>query len=143
MNLSFSQPAWATLRQSPISWAQIPGRGRGVVTCRMLRADAVLDVAPAIPTDIAACDAGIAQYLFVIDRERREPLPKNFKATHALVFGMMSFCNHAHDPNARVYFNMDHGGLEACLIAIKPISVRDEVTIAYPDLAWYRNEELL
>jgi hypothetical protein len=109
----------------------------------MLRADTVLEVAPAIPTDIAACDAGIAQYLFVIDRERRESLPKNFEATHALVFGMMSFCNHAHDPNARVYFNMDHGGFEACLIAIKPISVRDEVTIGYPDLAWYRNEELL
>ena len=103
----------------------------------------MLEVAPAIPADIAACDTAIAQYLFVIDRERRESLPKNFKATHVMVFGMMSFCNHAHDPNARVYFNMDHGGIEACLIATKPISMREEVTIEYPDLAWYQNEELL
>jgi hypothetical protein len=109
----------------------------------MFRVDTLLEVAPALSTDIATCDAGVAQYLFVIDRKRREFLPKNFKATHALVFGIMSLCNHADDPNARVCFNMSHGGFEACLIAAKPISAGDEVTIGYPDLARYQKEELL
>ena len=129
----------------PISWTQFPGRGRGIVTRCVIRPNAILEVAPAIPMDVAGCDKAVGQYLFVINRDECNSLPKTFpSSSHALVFGIMSFCNHAPDPNARVYFHLNtDGGLEACLIATQHILEQEEVTIRYPDLAWYQDRGML
>lgn len=134
---SSSKHTICTKAPSTVAWTHLPERGRGLIACADIEAGAVVDVAPAIPVREEDCDAMLRQYVFMC---RRDDCPQSYDGPveHALVFGPMSLCNHADEPNADVCFVQDESrGLEARLVARSKVRKGEEVTIRYTDQTWY------
>lgn len=134
---SSAKPIVCAESPSTVAWTHLPERGRGLIARADIKAGAIIDVAPAIPVRENDCDAMLRQYVFMC---HRDGCPQTYDGPHehALVFGPMSLCNHADEPNADVCFALDAvRGLEARLVARRPVLEGEEVTIRYTDQSWY------
>lgn len=118
-----------------VTWAGVPGCGRGLIAAADIAAGTVVETAPAVPVDEHQDDL-VRQYLFVVRGDRAEPVTASGR--FAIVFGPMALCNHAEASNACVSFRRDERrGLEARLTAARDIRKGEEITISYADCGWY------
>ena len=116
----------------------IPGKGRGIRANRPVTAGTLLEKAAAVrlPADqrVLLDRTGVFAYYFAD--------PATFGNSDdvdcLLAFGMLTFCNHAEEPNAEVSWFEDTMGFWARLDAIKDIAKDEEVTLFYTNLSDYQ-----
>ena len=128
--------ALARLRPIPNYRIEIrtsPTRGRGVYARAVIAPGTVIEAAPVIiisPADCPALDRTIIHdYYFHWDGD-----PEG-EGRGALALGVVTLCNHACRPNARVERNFPRYTLD--LIASAPIGPDQEVTIDYGCALWF------
>lgn len=132
------RPPFAPSRPAPVAeWKSLSGRGRGVVATADILPGTLIDMAPAVP--VGADDHELKPYHFMTERGTCLELPGS-TSENAIVFGLMSLCNHSDTPNGRVCFcHAGERGLEAYLVASCAVRSGDEITIDYRDSDWYRD----
>ena len=123
--------------------ARIAGKGRGLLARQAIPAGTVIERAPAVR--LAAADRAL------VDRTTLFPYcfvdPASFglagDAGHAgfVVFGALTFCNHATNPNAAVRWESDETGPWALLQALRDIAESEEITLFYTNIAEYEAED--
>jgi len=128
--------ALARLRPIPNHRIEIrssPTRGRGVFARAVIAPGTVIEAAPVIVIPAADCPALdrtiIHDYYFHWDGD-----PEG-AGRGALALGVVTLCNHASRPNARVERNFAQHTLD--LIATAPIGAGEEVTIDYGCALWF------
>ena len=108
-------------------------RGRGVFARTAIVSGTLIEAAPVIDIPIADCAALdrtiIHDYYFHWDGD-----PEG-EGRGALGLGLVTLCNHANRPNARVERNFDRQTLD--LIASATIGLGEEVTIDYRCTLWF------
>ena len=114
-----------------------PVRGRGVFARTAILPGTLIEAAPVIVIPIADCPALdrtiIHDYYFHWDGD-----PEG-EGRGALGLGLVTLCNHASRPNARVERNFTRQTLD--LIASVPIGPGEEVTIDYRCTLWFEPRE--
>jgi uncharacterized protein len=104
-----------------------PGKGRGVVATRLIRAGEVIERAPviAVPREEAPLirDTRLAHYYYEWGEDCRAA---------AIALGYGSLYNHSYAPNARYEFREPDECLE--FIALRDIQPGEEITINYNNL---------
>jgi hypothetical protein len=112
-------------------------RGRGVFARTAIVSGTLIEAAPVIVIPIADCPALdrtiIHDYYFHWDGD-----PEG-EGRGALGLGLVTLCNHASRPNARVERNFARQTLD--LIASSPIGPGEEVTIDYRCTLWFELRE--
>jgi len=107
-----------------------PGKGRGVYAREPIPAGALIETAPVViapPEQCALLDRTILHdYYFAWDDDGR---------AGAVALGLVSLCNHANRPNARVRRNQSAQMLD--LVAVVPIAAGEEITIDYNCPLWF------
>jgi SET domain-containing protein len=128
--------ALARLRLVPNHRIEIrtsPTRGRGVFARTAIAPGTLIEAAPVLvipAADFPALDRTIIHdYYFHWDGD-----PEGV-GRGALGFGLVTLCNHASRPNAKVDRNFAQQTLD--LIATSPIAPGDEVTIDYGCTLWF------
>jgi uncharacterized protein len=114
-----------------------PVRGRGVFARTAIASGTLIEAAPVIVIPIADCSALdrtiIHDYYFHWDGD-----PEG-EGRGALGLGLVTLCNHASRPNARVERNFARQTLD--LIASASIAPGEEVTIDYRCALWFEPRE--
>ena len=127
-----------------IRLASIAGKGRGLLADRPIVAGTLMERAPAVrlsAEDRARVDrTALFPYCFAD--------PATFGQAgsgHAafVVFGALTFCNHADKPNAAVRWESDQAGLWALLEALRDIAAGEEITLFYTNIAEYEADDFL
>ena len=110
-----------------------PGKGRGVFARLAIAAGALIEAAPVIIVPARHCpllDRTILHdYYFHWDGD------PDGDGRGAVALGLVTLCNHAHRPNARVRRNFSQETLD--LVAMAAIAAGDEVTIDYNCPLWF------
>lgn len=115
----------------------VPQKGRGVFANISFKVGDVIDRAPTWGFDTAQAKlldrTGVFQYYFVRhDRHLRgDPL------AGYVIFGLISMVNHSSNPNARIVWTDEKSGAWASIVAIKDISVDEEITHGYTNISAY------
>jgi uncharacterized protein len=108
-------------------------RGRGVFARTAIASGTVIEAAPVVVIPAADCPAVdgtiIHDYYFHWDGD-----PEG-AGRGVLALGLVTLCNHASRPNARVERNFPQHTLD--LIATGPIAPGEEVTIDYGCTLWF------
>jgi SET domain-containing protein len=106
----------------PVEVRTSPLHGRGLYATRALRHDEVVVEAPALILEADEVDAlaehRLASYLVAWDEERA-----------GVPFGVVSFTNHAPEPNAHLV--VDHDALTVSLVTLRRVAAGEELTIDY------------
>jgi uncharacterized protein len=114
-----------------------PARGRGLFARTAIAPGTVIEAAPVIVipgVDCPALDRTIIyDYYFHWDGD-----PEG-QGRGALALGLVTLCNHASPPNARVERNYARQTLD--LLAVAPIAAGDELTIDYGCTLWFEPRE--
>jgi hypothetical protein len=114
-----------------------PVRGRGIFARTAIVSGTLIEAAPVIVIPIADCPALdrtiIHDYYFHWDGD-----PEG-EGRGALGLGLVTLCNHASRPNARVERNLVRQTLD--LIASSLIGPGEEVTIDYRCTLWFEPRE--
>jgi len=125
-----------------IRLARVAGKGRGLLAERSIPAGSCLERAPAVrlsAADRAQFDRSAFFAYYFAD-------PETFEAGGghpALVaFGLLTFCNHAENPNAIVRWEEDDIGLWGRLEALRDIEAGEEVTLFYTNIGEYSENDL-
>jgi SET domain-containing protein len=109
-----------------------PRKGRAVHATAAIRAGELIDEAPVVIIPVADCATVertvLAGYYFDWDGVRG-----------ALALGLLTLCNHAARPRARVERDFTRNMMG--LIALEDIAAGDEVTIDYGCPLWFEAEE--
>jgi uncharacterized protein len=128
--------ALARLRPIPNHRIEIrtsPARGRGVFARAVIAPGTVIEAAPVIVIPVSDCPALdrtiVHDYYFHWDGD-----PEG-QGRGALALGVVTLCNHASRPNARVERNFAQQTLD--LIASAPIGPGEEVMIDYGCALWF------
>lgn len=123
---------------------QIPGKGRGLITTKIIPEKTIIENAPAIafPHENLEMvrETAIWQYCFV------QPTEYNTKKNCArgyLVFGLSSLTNHSEHPNTKIEWYEDDSGFWAELVALRDIQPGEEVTMYYTNINDYSDDALL
>jgi SET domain-containing protein len=107
-------------------------KGRGVFARAALGAGALIEAAPVVivPADQRKLldHTILHDYYFVWDDEKGE-------SRAAVALGLVSLCNHARQPSARVRRNLARETLD--LLALTPIAAGREITIDYNCPLWF------
>ena len=110
-----------------------PTRGRGVFARTAIAPGTVIEAAPALVIPDADCPALdrtiIHDYYFHWDGD------PDGVGRGALGLGLVTLCNHASRPNAKVERNFGRGTLD--LVATDQIAPGEEVTIDYGCTLWF------
>ena len=110
-----------------------PARGRGVFARTAIAPGTVIEAAPVLVIPADDCPAldrtVIHDYYFHWDGDPEGP------GRGALGLGLVTLCNHASRPNAKVERNFARHTLD--LIATSPIALGEEVTIDYGCTLWF------
>jgi uncharacterized protein len=114
-----------------------PGRGRGVFARKAIAPGTLIETAPVIILPAAECRAldqtVIYDYYFHWDGD------PDGEGRGAVALGLLTLCNHASRPRARVHRN--YAQLTLDLIAAAPIEPGEEVTIDYGCTLWFEPRE--
>ncbi len=114
-----------------------PAKGRGVFACEPIEPGTLIEAAPVIivpPAQCAALDRTILHdYYFHWDGD------PDADGTGAVALGLVTLCNHARRPRARVRRNLAQGTLD--LLALARIDPGDEITIDYNCPLWFEAQE--
>jgi SET domain-containing protein len=110
-----------------------PAKGRGLFATREIAAGTLIEAAPAVVFPAADCAlvdrTRVAHYYFHWDGDPEAG------GSGALALGLLSLCNHAARPLARVHRNFADETLE--LVAIATIPAGAEITIDYGCALWF------
>ena len=124
-----------TLRPVPNDCVEIrcdSAKGRGVYARAPIGAGTLIEAAPVIIVPAVQCElidlTILHDYYFQWDR-----------GGGAVALGLVSLCNHARQPSARVRRNLAQSTLD--LIALAPMAPGDEVTIDYNCPLWFEAQE--
>ncbi|WP_181905239.1 SET domain-containing protein-lysine N-methyltransferase [Aestuariispira insulae] len=102
-------------------------KGRGLFAIRPIPAKTVLDLSPVHiipPADYRIIrDLGCRHHIFAWDQHNGEEI------SAAIAYGILSFCNHGDQPNARIARDM--AGCRMALISTCDIRADEEITIRY------------
>ena len=114
-----------------------PAKGRGVFAIAPIPAGTLIEAAPVIimpAADCARLDKTILHdYYFHWDGD------PDGEGRGAVALGLVSLCNHAKRPKARVRRNYARDTLD--LVALAPIAAGDEITIDYNCALWFEARE--
>ncbi len=132
--------AHESLRPVPNDCLEIrtdPHRGRGVFALAPIAAGTLIEAAPVIivpPAQCGSLDLTILHdYYF-----RWVDAPEN-GGSGAVALGLVSLCNHARRPTARVRRNHARETLD--LLALRSIAAGDEITIDYNCPLWFEPQD--
>jgi hypothetical protein len=108
-------------------------KGRGVFATRDFALGELIEAAPCIELDAAACvqirPTPIEDYYFRHPDDEKAGL---------LVLGLASLCNHSDDPSAATDYEHDPAiGWIVVLTALRPIATGEEVTRRYACPPWF------
>lgn len=115
-------------------------KGRTVVAKFPISAGQLIDSAPATTFPFQDWEfirqTSLFVYTFVRPDEyqQREDIAPGY-----IVFGPVSLCNHANQPNAYVKWIEDEVGIWANLTALRDIAADEEVTMYYTNISDYSN----
>jgi SET domain-containing protein len=116
----------------PVEIRRHPTKGRALHAARLIARGELIEAAPVIvfgPEDCALLDRTIVgHYYFHWDGEETS-------GRGALPLGLLTLCNHAPSPNARVHRNFADMTLE--LVALEEIAPGTEITIDYGCELWF------
>jgi SET domain-containing protein len=110
-----------------------PRKGRGVFARRRILPEELIEAAPAIVFEAADCallDRTVVGHYYFAWEEEGAPAGRG-----ALALGILTLCNHAPEPRARVHRNFRTQSLE--LVAIDSIAPGEEITIDYGCALWF------
>jgi SET domain-containing protein len=120
----------STLLDSPIAWASIPKKGRGIFTARPIKKGAIIETAPVIPMAKRHVPAGSAADGYVLEWDA-----KNKNKAYAMVLGYIMLYNHSDDPNMTLETDLKAGTVTAQ--AIRDIRAGEELTWDYDCELWF------
>ena len=125
--------SWRPVPNHRIEIRTSPTRGRGVFARTAIASGTLIEAAPVLVVPAADCPTldrtVIHDYYFHWDGD-----PEG-AGRGALGLGLVTLCNHASHPNAKVERNFARHTLD--LIAIDPIATGEEVTIDYRCTLWF------
>lgn len=129
--------------------ARIAGKGRGLLARGRIGAGTVVERAPAVRLSAAerrlVDQTALFPYCFADPDAFAGPAAGEGTDSHDgfFVFGSLTFCNHAADPNAAVRWLTDDIGFWALLEARRDIADGEEITLFYTNIADYAAEDFL
>ncbi len=125
------------LARHPLEIRRDPLKGRGVFACAPIPARTVIEGAPVVivPEEQRPLidETILHDYYFQWDDG-----PEG-EGRGVVAFGLISFCNHSHRPNARVRRNPARDTLD--LVAVSEIAAGEEITIDYQCTLWFDPQE--
>lgn len=133
----------ALFGRSMIDVRHIPKKGRGLIAVQPIYAGTLIEVAPvaSFPAEERAIvdKTSVFPYYFIQPSEYRQ----SKESRGHFVFGIVSLCNHADEPNACVKWVENEVGLWTHLMALKDIEPGEEVTMYYTNVDEYsfRNDD--
>ena len=123
----------------PLRIAHFPGRGRGVVADRAIRAGELVERSPVLVIpheDRAAADATIVfTYVFMWEHGTVEEDLYKHEGRSAIALGYTSLLNHSYTPNCEFIRHID--ALAIDLVALRDIAEGEELTIDYQMTLWF------
>lgn len=115
----------------------VPRKGRGVFANIPFRAGDVIERAPTWGFDDAQAKlldrTRLFEYYFVRDDRHLE----ESALTGYVIFGFISMVNHSFNPNARIVWTDEESGAWASIVAIRDITVGEEITHQYTNISAY------
>ena len=114
-----------------------PAKGRGVFAAIVIAAGTVIESAPVIVVPPEQCS--------LLDRTILHDYYFDWESgpgrvgSGAVALGLVSLCNHARRPNARVRRNLVQVTLD--LVALDPIAAGEEITIDYNCPLWFEAQD--
>ena len=123
----------------PLRIADFPGRGRGVVADRAIRAGELVERSPVLvipPQDRAAADATVVfTYVFMWEHGTIEEDLYKHEGRSAIALGYTSLLNHSYTPNCEFIRHIDEFAID--LVALRDIAEGEELTIDYQMTLWF------
>ncbi len=123
--------------RSMIEVRHIPQKGRGLIAVQPIYAGTLIEVAPVASfraEERAIIDkTSVFPYYFIQPSEYGH----SQESRGHFVFGVVSLCNHADEPNACVKWVENEVGLWTHLVALKDIEPGEEVTMYYTNVDEY------
>ena len=123
----------------PLRIADFPGRGRGVVADRAIRAGELVERSPVLvipPQDRAAADATVVfTYVFMWEHGTVEEDLYRHEGRSAIALGYTSLLNHSYTPNCEFIRHIDELAID--LVALRDIAEGEELTIDYQMTLWF------
>jgi SET domain-containing protein len=117
-----------------IKYVRIPGRGRGVIARRALRAGEALETSPVLPLALKDSECpGLDSYSLAWGEDVEGGLGEQ-KAC-AIGLGYLSLYNHSQTPN--VTFDHHYDADEITVLALRDIAEGEELTINYGVPLWF------
>lgn len=110
-------------------------KGRGVIAARDIAVGTVLEISPVFVIPPVYYDIVKAFPFITHTFVWRDCLTDRSKKTGAIAYGLISFCNHARTPNAKI--SRDYQNKTIKLIAQKQIFRGEEITIKYNNV-WFK-----
>lgn len=119
-------------------------KGRGVFCRTALRKGEVLEVTPALVLNeretSLADKTCLGNYTFAVGKTSKTIMKwgdfKNPEESSAVLFGIVSFCNHCESPNATVIWEENDGTLYYSLVTTAAIPAHTEICTSYGD-GWF------
>lgn len=108
-----------------------PAKGRGVFATAAIAAGIVIESAPVIIVPPAQCA--------LLDRTILHDYYFDWEGGGVVALGLVSLCNHARRPSARVRRNPAQATLD--LVAALAIAAGDEITIDYNCPLWFEAQD--
>lgn len=115
----------------------VPRKGRGVFANIPFKVGDLIERAPTWGFDQNQAKlldhTGVLEYYFV----RHDRSFKGESAIGYVVFGLISMVNHSFNPNAQILWTDTASGAWADIVAIKDITVDEEITHRYANISAY------
>ncbi|MER9926406.1 SET domain-containing protein-lysine N-methyltransferase [Mesorhizobium sp. M0048] len=124
-------------RSNTVYVKNVPGKGRGVFANVPFKVGDIIERAPTWGFNDAAEKLFNRTELFEYYFIRPDRKLKMEHMTGYVVFGFISIVNHSSNPNARTVWTDEDSGAWASIVAIKNISVDEEITHRYMNISAY------
>ncbi len=126
----------------------VPGKGRGVFCTKDIKKGETLEVTPAIILNeketLLVDKTRLENYTFLVEnisrKMRKEENLRDIKNASAVLFGVVTFCNHADRPNADLYWEEKDGTLYYILEALRAIPKNTEICTSYGK-GWFEDRK--
>lgn len=121
---------------------RVTGKGRGLLASRAIPAGTQIERAPAVR--LPAGDRQLIEQSALFPHTFADPAAYATQADYGLlvVFGQLTFCNHAEEPNAAIRWEEDEIAIWANLEATRDINPGDEITLYYTNITEYSAADL-
>ncbi len=136
-------------RKAGLYLADAGHKGRGVFCTKPIRKGETLEITPVVLLNEAETDSAdkgiLNDYTFIVgkisEKQKKSRGIKDTENASAVLFGLMTFCNHDEHPNAEIVWEEQGGTLYYFLIATRAIPKHTEICTSYGD-TWFEERKM-